>query len=145
MRAVVQRVSQGRVEVDGRLVNAIAAGLVVFVCAMDDEAPDITAWAKRLCGLRVFPDATGKMNQSLLETGGSLLLVSQFTLSADMKKGLRPSFKRASNPPLAAQQIEALTAACAALGVPTFGGEFGADMKVTLCNDGPVTLFIDKP
>ena len=62
-----------------------------------------------------------------------------------MKKGLRPSFKRASDPPLAAQQIEALTAACAALGVPTFGGEFGADMKVTLCNDGPVTLFIDKP
>ena len=75
MRAVVQRVSQGRVEVDDRLVNAIAEGLVVFVCAMDNEAPDITAWAKRFAGC-VVPDATGKMNQSLPETGGSLLLIS---------------------------------------------------------------------
>ena len=87
MRAVVQRVSQVRVEVDGRLVNAISEGLVVFVCAVDDEAPDITAWAKRLCGLRVFPDATGKMNQSLLETGGSLLLVSQIHAQRRDEKG----------------------------------------------------------
>ena len=85
------------------------------------------------------------MNKSLLDTGGGLLLVSQFTLSADMKKGRRPSFARASSPTLAESQIDALAASCNALGVPTQTGAFGADMTVQLTNDGPVTIWIDKP
>ena len=119
MRAVVQRVSCARVEVAHQTISEIGRGLVVLICAMDDERPDLTAWANRLCKLRVFSDSEGKMNQSLLDTGGSLLLVSQFTLSADMKKGLRPSFGRASRPTLAEMQIAALAELCDDLGVPT--------------------------
>lgn len=144
MRAVVQRVSCARVEVARKTISEIGHGLVVLICAMDDENPDLSAWANRLCKLRVFSDAEGKMNQSLLDTGGSLLLVSQFTLSADMKKGLRPSFGRASNPTLAETQIAALAQSCSDLGVPTQTGAFGADMAVHLTNDGPVTIWIDK-
>ena len=145
MRAVVQRVSGARVEVAHQTISEIGHGLVVLICAMDDESPDLKAWANRLCKLRVFSDAEGKMNQSLLDTGGSLLLVSQFTLSADMKKGLRPSFGRASRPTLAEMQIAALAKSCEDLGVPTQTGAFGADMAVHLTNDGPVTIWIDKP
>ncbi len=145
MRAVVQRVSRARVEVAHETISEIGCGLVVLICAMDDENPDLSAWANRLCKLRVFSDAAGKMSQSLLDTGGSLLLVSQFTLSADMKKGLRPSFGRASNPTLAETQIAALAKSCGDLGVPTQTGAFGADMAVHLTNDGPVTIWIDKP
>ena len=112
MRAVVQRVSHARVDVAGKTVSEIGWGLVVLICAMDDEDPDLSAWANRICRLRVFSDEAGKMNKSLLDTGGSLLLVSQFTLSADMKKGLRPSFGRASAPALAERQIEALACSC---------------------------------
>ena len=145
MRAVVQRVSQARVEVAQKTVSSIGPGLVVLICAMDNEPPDISSWASRLCRLRVFNDETGKMNKSLLDTGGSMLLVSQFTLSADMKKGLRPSFARASHPTLAEPQIEALAQSCKNLGVPTQTGVFGTDMVVHLTNDGPVTIWIDKP
>ena len=145
MRAVVQRVSQARVDVAQKTVSEIGPGLVVLICAMDNETPDVSNWASRLCRLRVFSDEAGKMNKSLLDTGGSMLLVSQFTLSADMKKGLRPSFARASHPTLAETQIEALAQSCKDLGVPTQTGVFGADMAVHLTNDGPVTIWIDKP
>jgi D-tyrosyl-tRNA(Tyr) deacylase len=145
MRAVVQRVSYARVDVADETISEIEHGLVVLICAMDDEEPDLSAWANRLCRLRVFSDEDGKMNRSLLDTGGSLLLVSQFTLSADMKKGLRPSFGRASAPTLAQSQIAALADSCSELGVPTQTGAFGADMAVHLTNDGPVTIWIDKP
>ncbi len=145
MRVLVQRVSKARVLVDGETVGAIGRGLLVFVCAMDDETPAIKTWAHRLCNLRVFADQEGRMNQSLQAVGGGLLLVPQFTLSADMNKGLRPSFARASSPTLAQQQIEQLASACRAQGVEVACGRFGADMAVELTNDGPVTLFIDKP
>ena len=145
MRVLVQRVSRARVLVDGVVVGSIDQGLLVFVCAMDEEKPDLQAWAKRLCNLRVFADAAGRMNLSTKAIEGGLLLVPQFTLSADMNKGLRPSFGRASSPALAAQQIEQLAQACRAEGVEVACGQFGADMSVELANDGPVTLFIDKP
>ena len=145
MRAVVQRVSKARVDVAQETVSEIGEGLVALICAMDDESPDLSAWASRLCRLRIFNDEDGKMNRSLLDTGGSLLLVSQFTLSADMKKGLRPSFVRASTPALAQAQIDALAESCSKLGVSTQTGVFGADMAVHLTNDGPVTIWIDKP
>ena len=145
MRVLVQRVHEAQVTVEGRLVGAIERGLLVFVCAMDNQTIDAQAWARRLCGLRVFADARGRMSLNVSDVGGSLLLVSQFTLSADMNKGLRPSFGRATSPTLAQQQIEALGAACSAQDVPVAYGEFGADMQVTLTNDGPVTIFIDKP
>lgn len=145
MRVVIQRVTQARVEVDGETVGSIDKGLMVLVCAMDNEHTDLRSWAKRLCGIRLFPDASGKMSEDIQSAGGSLLLVPQFTLSADMKKGLRPSFGRASSPPLAAEQIAQLATQCEALGVPTQTGRFGADMAVHLINDGPVTIFMDKP
>jgi D-tyrosyl-tRNA(Tyr) deacylase len=144
MRLLIQRVLQARVEVDNVRVGAIKNGLLVFVCAMDEEPVDFDSWAKRLCALRLFNDAAGRMNQNLIETSGELLLVPQFTLSADMKKGLRPSFARASSPALAKGQIEALAKACEKQGVKVSSGRFGADMKVHLINDGPVTVFIDK-
>jgi D-tyrosyl-tRNA(Tyr) deacylase len=145
MRVVIQRVTHARVEVDGEIVGAIDKGLMVLVCAMDNERADLESWAKRLCGIRLFPDASGKMSEDVQSAGGSLLLVPQFTLSADMKKGLRPSFGRATSPTLAAEQIARLAARCEALGVRTQTGRFGADMAVHLTNDGPVTIFMDKP
>ena len=145
MRVVIQRVSEARVEVDGEVVGSIGQGLMVLVCAMDDESPDLRVWANRLCSIRLFADASGKMSDDVQAVGGSILFVPQFTLSADMKKGLRPSFGRASNPTLAKKQIEQLAAHCEALGVPTQTGQFGADMAVHLINDGPVTICIDKP
>ena len=144
MRLLIQRVLEARVEVDSITVGAIKKGLLVFVCAMDEEQVDLESWAKRICALRLFNDASGRMNQNLTQASGELLLVPQFTLSADMKKGLRPSFGRASSPTLAKKQIEALTKACENQGVRVSSGRFGADMKVHLINDGPVTLFIDK-
>ena len=144
MRVLVQRVAAARVEVDGRLVGSIDRGLLVFVCAMDDEQADPRVWAGRLCNMRVFGDADGRMNLSVKEVQGALLLVPQFTLSADMNKGLRPSFGRASSPTLAQTQIEALAKACRQEGVEVACGRFGAEMQVHLTNDGPVTLFIDK-
>ncbi len=145
MRVLVQRVSNARVLVDDEVVGAIKRGLLAFVCAMDDENPAIETWANRLCNLRVFADDEGRMNQSLRAIDGGLLLVPQFTLSADMNKGLRPSFARASSPALAQRQIEQLATACRAQGVEVACGRFGANMAVELTNDGPVTLFIDKP
>lgn len=145
MRVLIQRVLEASVRVDGEVVGSIGPGLLALVCAMDDEQPKAGEWARRLAGLRVFEDESGRMNRSLEDTGGDLLLVPQFTLSADMKKGLRPSFGRASSPTLAAQQIDELAAACADRGLTVATGRFGADMKVSLINDGPVTIWIDKP
>lgn len=144
MRLLIQRVLEARVEVDNQTVGAIKNGLLVFVCAMDDELVDLESWAKRLCAMRLFNDASGRMNRNLTEASGELLLVPQFTLSADMKKGLRPSFGRASSPTLAKSQIDGLAKACENQGIKVSRGRFGADMKIHLINDGPVTLFIDK-
>lgn len=144
MRAVVQRVSQAGVSVSGEAAGEIGAGLLVLVgVAPGDAASDIQAMAEKLVHLRLMPDSDGKMNRSVLETGGEILVVSQFTLQADIRKGRRPSFTAAAPPDIAEAIIERLTQHIADLGVPVAAGVFGAHMEVTLVNDGPVTVVID--
>ncbi|MFN0061611.1 MAG: D-aminoacyl-tRNA deacylase [Myxococcaceae bacterium] len=145
MRALLQRVSSASVTVDGEIVSQIDGGLVVLLGVGQGDTEQDSAWlAEKIAALRIFPDAAGKMNLSLLDTHRRLLLVSQFTLYADTHKGKRPSFVGAAPPELA----RALCAHCAhafkALGVEVGEGLFGADMKVALVNDGPVTIWLDS-
>jgi D-aminoacyl-tRNA deacylase len=139
--ALVQRVAQARVEVGGSVVGAIGRGLLVFLCAEpdDDEALADTLAAK-LVKLRVFADATGKMNLALADVGGGLLVVSQFTLAADVSGGNRPSFTAAAPPEIGRRLYRRFIGAARALSVDVACGEFGADMQVHLVNDGPVTI-----
>lgn len=141
MRVVVQRVASASVRVDGAEVGAIGAGLLVLVGIAPTDTPAQVAWmADRLAGLRIFADEAGKMNRSVREVGGGILVVSQFTLYGDATRGRRPSFLGAARPDLAAPLYEALA--------DTLGaqrGRFGADMQVSLVNDGPVTLLLDSP
>ncbi len=145
MRVVIQRVRRASVEIDGQTVSAIGPGLLVLVGIEDlDTDEDINWLSAKIVQLRVFNDAAGVMNCSLLESGGDLLLVSQFTLHASTKKGNRPSYIRASKPPVAVPLYEKLIARLEAdLGKPISTGVFGADMQVSLLNDGPVTILID--
>lgn len=143
MRAVVQRVKRAQVSVEGQVVGAINEGLVAFVCAMDDENPDLAWWARRLTHVRCFSDDRGRMQKSLIDLDGGLLIISQFTLSDDGKKGLRPSFSRASAPELASQQLDDLVRRCRTYLPKVETGVFGAHMQVELVNDGPVTLVIE--
>lgn len=143
MRAVVQRVSEAWVRVDDELLSSIDAGLLVLLgIAAGDTEEDAAAVADKLIGLRIFPDSDGKMNCSVVDTAGSLLVVSQFTVLADVRKGRRPSFVGAAHPEAATKlldfTIERLRAA-----VPVFTGRFGAKMDVGLVNDGPVTIVLD--
>ncbi|NAZ36537.1 D-aminoacyl-tRNA deacylase [Rubellimicrobium sp. CFH 75288] len=141
MRALVQRVSEAAVRVDGQTVGAIGPGLLVLVCAMagdDDDRPALLA--AKVARLRIFRDAAGKMNRSLLDTGGAALVVSQFTLAADTSRGNRPGFSAAAPPDRGEALYESFADALAALGVPVERGRFGADMQVSLVNDGPVTI-----
>jgi D-tyrosyl-tRNA(Tyr) deacylase len=145
MRCVVQRVSRASVSVDGSIVGRIGAGLLVFVgVAGGDEQADIEYTASKLLGLRVFSDADGKMNRSVVDVGGSLLMISQFTLFGDVRRGRRPSFIEAAPPELGRAAYEALLAQLRASGVPVESGVFQAHMDVELTNDGPVTLLIDS-
>ncbi len=141
MKAVLQRVREARVEVEGQVVGAIGAGLLVLVCA---EPADTEAQARRfvdkLLKLRIFSDAAGKMNRSLVDVGGGLLLVSQFTLAAELAGGNRPSFSAAAPPAQARALYEQLLADARALHPQVAAGVFGADMQVHLVNDGPVTI-----
>ncbi|MBM65954.1 MAG: D-tyrosyl-tRNA(Tyr) deacylase [Myxococcales bacterium] len=143
MRAVIQRVRRAQVSVGGETVGQIDQGLLALVCAMDNEEPQLEWWAKRLTHLRCFPDEQGRMQNSLIDIDGGLLLVSQFTLSDDGRKGLRPSFSRASDPAIAEAQLEALAQRCRGYLSQVETGVFGADMLVELSNDGPVTLILD--
>ena len=145
MRVVIQRVESASVEIDQKQVSAIGPGLLVLVGIEDtDTGEDISWLSGKIVQLRVFNDAEGVMNCSLREIGGDLLLVSQFTLHASTKKGNRPSYIRASKPPVAVPLYEKLIARLEAdLGKPISTGVFGADMKVALVNDGPVTILID--
>ncbi len=145
MRVVIQRVESASVEIDQKQVSAIGPGLLVLVGIEDtDTGEDISWLSGKIVQLRVFNDAEGVMNCSLREIGGDLLLVSQFTLHASTKKGNRPSYIRASKPPVAVPLYEKLIARLEAdLGKPIGTGVFGADMKVALVNDGPVTILID--
>ena len=144
MRALLQRVSQATVEVDGGLVAGIGPGLLALVAAGtvdgEDEADRL---AGKIARLRVFADDEGRMNRSVVETGGTVLCVSQFTLYADVRRGNRPGFTAAAVPELAEPLVERVASALEALGVRVARGSFGAHMRVSLVNDGPVTVFLD--
>jgi D-aminoacyl-tRNA deacylase len=145
---LLQRVSQARVEADGRVVGAIGQGLMVLVCAeRGDGEAEAGRLLERLLNYRVFSDADGKMNLSLREIGGGLLLVPQFTLAADTKKGNRPSFTPAAPPETARVLFDHMFARARAAHSPVERGQFGAEMQVTLTNDGPVTIWlrVDPP
>ncbi|HLV81069.1 MAG TPA: D-aminoacyl-tRNA deacylase [Chthonomonadaceae bacterium] len=149
MRAVVQRVRQASVriveEAGLREIGAIGEGFLVLMgVRQDDTDADARALAEKIANLRVFEDDQGKLNRSLLEQGGSALVVSNFTLYGDCRKGRRPSFTEAAAGPLAEQGYRAFGAALAGLGVPVQYGAFGAQMEVALVNDGPVTLLLDS-
>ena len=141
MQALIQRVSEARVTVDGRVTGAIGPGLLVLLCAErgDDEALAERLLAK-LLKLRIFSDAAGKMNRSMQDVGGGLLIVSQFTLAADTAGGNRPSFTNAAPPELGRQLYEHFVAQARAAHPQVATGEFAADMQVALVNDGPVTI-----
>ena len=145
MRAVVQRVSRAEVRVEGRVVGAIGPGLLVLVGIAREDTPETgKALAEKIANLRVFDDDQGRMNRSLLETGGAVLCVSQFTLYGDCRKGRRPSYDRAAPPAAAETLYESFVASLRALGVQVETGEFRALMDVELVNDGPVTLLLDS-
>jgi D-tyrosyl-tRNA(Tyr) deacylase len=145
MRAVVQRVTSAEVSVDERRVGRIDSGLLVLVgVAAGDEAADIEYTAVKIRELRVFADAHGKMNRSVVEAGGRVLLVSQFTLMGDVRRGRRPSFDEAAPPEQARRQFDALVSRLRADGLQVETGEFQAHMKVALVNDGPVTILLDS-
>jgi D-aminoacyl-tRNA deacylase len=146
MRVVIQRVSHAAVSIEGQLKASIKEGLLVLVGIEDTDNDDDVAWlAGKMINLRIFNDNAGVMNLSIKETGGDILLISQFTLHAATKKGNRPSYIRASKPDIAIPLYQKMiTSLETNLGKPIFTGEFGADMKVELLNDGPVTILMDS-
>jgi D-aminoacyl-tRNA deacylase len=144
MRAVVQRVTEAKVTVDGEVTGQIGAGLCVLVGVGKDDSDTLAdALADKVVRLRIFEDDAGKMNRSLLDVGGALLAVSQFTLFGDTSKGRRPSFVAAMEPGRAEQLFERFCLACRNLGVTVATGRFRTHMSVSLVNDGPVTLLLD--
>ncbi len=144
MRAVLQRVRRAAVVIDGETVAAIEGGLLVLLgVATTDTAADVQWLAEKTAHLRIFNDEAGKMNRSVADVGGSLLVVSQFTLHGDCRKGRRPSFLDAAPPEIAVPLYEAFVNALRAIGLPVQTGRFGAMMQVELLNDGPVTLILD--
>ena len=145
MRAVVQRVSRASVVISGDTVGDIGPGLLVLLGITHDDTPERAQWlAEKIAGLRIFNDAEGKMNRDLVEVGGAMLIVSQFTLYGDCRKGKRPSFIDAAAPAVAIPLYEGFINSVKALGIPVATGRFGADMKVELVNDGPVTLIVES-
>ncbi len=145
MRAIIQRVQRARVEVDRAPVAAIGRGLVVFLgVGVEDEAEDVQWVARRVAELRLFDGATGNFAHSVAELGAEVLVVSQFTLHAEARKGRRPSFSRAAPSEKAKELYEACVAALRARGLAVQTGEFGARMAVELVNDGPVTIWLDS-
>ena len=147
MRLVLQRVSEASVSVDGRPVSAIGPGLLILVgvAVTDEGATDEAAerLAEKVANLRIFADDAGKMNRAVTEAGGEALVVSQFTLHADTRKGRRPSWTDAARPEVAEPAVEAFARALEFRGVRVGRGVFGADMQVALINDGPVTILLD--
>ena len=145
MRLLIQRVSQASVEVDGQVVGRIGPGILVFVGITHSDTGPQAAWlANKLINLRIFEDSEGKINQSLVERNGSALIVSQFTLYADCNEGRRPSFTQAAPPVQAKPLYEQFVGDVRRGGIPVETGVFGADMKVSLINDGPVTLILER-
>ncbi len=145
MRALLQRVAEASVAVGDEVVGRIGPGLLVLVCAMPGDTPETAAaLAAKIARLRIFRDDDGRMNRSLLDTGGAALVVSQFTLAADTSRGNRPGFSAAAPPDQGRTLYLAFAEAMAALGVATERGRFGAEMRVALVNDGPVTIWLDS-
>jgi len=144
MRVLLQRVSNASVSVSGKQIARIDQGLLILVGIGAGDTPGLAdGLAEKVCNLRIFADAQGKMNLSLLDVGGEALVVSQFTLYGDVSKGRRPSWTGAAGPELAAEQVEGFAKALEARGIRVGRGEFGAHMSVELKNDGPVTLMLD--
>lgn len=145
MRAVVQRVAEAKVVVDQAVISAIGEGLLVLLgVSCDDTSDDVQYMVDKIAHLRIFPDAEGKMNLSVAEVGGEVLVVSQFTLYGDCRKGRRPSFSSAAKGELANALYQGVVSGLRSSGLPVQTGEFGADMQVHLINDGPVTLLLDS-
>lgn len=144
MRVVLQRTARASVSVDGERVASIGMGFLLLVGVGHDDGPaEVERLAEKISALRVFSDDTGKMNLSIADVGGEVLVVSQFTLYADLRKGRRPSWTDAADPEKAAELVDAFAAALERRGLPVASGSFGADMQVELLNDGPVTLVLD--
>ncbi|MBM4360336.1 MAG: D-tyrosyl-tRNA(Tyr) deacylase [Deltaproteobacteria bacterium] len=145
MRAVVQRVHAARVEVEGEVVGAIERGLCAFVGAgKDDDERDLESMAEKIVNLRVFPDDDGKMSRSVLDLGGSILAVSQFTVFGDARRGRRPSFEGAMPPEPARATFARFLEVLRSKGAPVATGRFAADMRVVVDNDGPITILLDS-
>lgn len=146
MRSVIQRVSDASVTVDGKLVARIGPGMLALVAvSVLDTGNDVIWMAEKLCGLRIFGDSEGRMNLDLAHVGGQILVVSQFTLYGDCRKGRRPSYTNSAKPVEAEKMYLDLVNEIRSKGVDVQHGVFGAMMKVTLTNDGPVTLIVDSP
>ncbi|MEP7273375.1 MAG: D-aminoacyl-tRNA deacylase [Acidobacteriota bacterium] len=144
MRVVLQRVKEARVTVAGRLIGEIGHGMVLLVgIGHSDSAEEVSVLADKVANLRVFADAEGRSNLSALDVGAEVLVVSQFTLFADCRKGRRPSFTDAARPELAAPLIELFCEKLRGLGMKVATGEFQADMQVEICNSGPLTIWLD--
>ena len=144
MRAVLQRVTRASVAIDGQIAGKIGNGFLVLLGVGPNDTQEEARWlAQKIAGLRVFTDEQDKMNLALGDIGGSVLCVSQFTLYADCRKGKRPNFTHAAPPALANELYEAFVSFMRGLGIETQTGSFGADMKVELLNDGPVTILLD--
>jgi D-tyrosyl-tRNA(Tyr) deacylase len=145
VKALLQRVANARVEIGGKTVAAIGSGLLVFLgIAREDGEKEVRALAQKTAQLRIFPDQAGKMNRSLLESGGEILVVSQFTLLASVDRGRRPDFLAAAPPDAARTLYQRFLDELATLGLSPQAGEFQALMQVTLTNDGPVTILLDS-
>ncbi|MGR3363083.1 MAG: D-aminoacyl-tRNA deacylase [Maritimibacter harenae] len=144
MRALVQRVSEAAVRVDGEVIGEIGPGLLVLVCAMQgDGERNADTLAAKISKLRIFKDDEGRMNRSVLDTGGAVLVVSQFTLAADTSRGNRPGFSTAAAPDEGERLYEYFADQLRGHGIEVAQGRFGADMKVSLVNDGPVTIWME--
>jgi D-tyrosyl-tRNA(Tyr) deacylase len=144
MRALIQRISHATVSVDGQVIGRSGPGLLILICALQgDSEAQADKLAVKISKLRIFKDDTGKMNRSVLDTDGSALVISQFTLAADTSSGNRPGFSEAAAPRAADQLYQYFTKCLSNTGVPVQTGEFGADMKVELLNDGPVTIWME--
>lgn len=145
MRAVVQRVKKAKVTVEGEVVGSIDGGLLVFLgVGKEDDDKDLDYLVNKILGLRIFEDENDKMNLSLLDVEGELLVVSQFTLYGDVRKGKRPSFTDSAHPDIGNKYYEEFIKKASDHGIRVEGGVFGADMDVSLVNDGPVTIMIDS-
>ncbi|MEE2774996.1 MAG: D-aminoacyl-tRNA deacylase [Pseudomonadota bacterium] len=145
MRALIQRVSKASVSIDGNLISEIKYGLLIFICAMaDDVELDAEKMASKISKIRIFNDKDGKMNKSLIDIGGEALIVSQFTLAADTSRGNRPGFSTAAAPEAGKKLYKHFIGEFKNLGITTKEGQFGGDMKVSILNDGPITVWIDN-